>query len=111
MRSRLSHLFHGVLDSLILDFSDTEGLPGSALPAIEGDELDVTIPKQPQQPAAPKFEKPGATVTTTKTADDEGLSLLQKFVILGFVVAICAVFVRTRSASRAAAAFREKTMA
>jgi hypothetical protein len=111
MRSGLSQLFHGVLDSLILDFSVTEGLPGSALPAVEGDELDVTLPDKPQQPAAPKFEKPGAAATHTKTADEEGLSLLQKFVILGFVVAICAMVVRTRSASRAAAAFREKTMA
>jgi peptidyl-prolyl cis-trans isomerase B (cyclophilin B) len=99
------------LDLLILDFSVTEGLPGSALPAVEGDELDVTLPKQPQQPAAPKFEKPGEPVANTKAADEEGLSLLQKFVILGFVVALCAVFVKTRSASRTAAAFREKTLA
>jgi len=111
MHSGLSQLSHGVLDSLILDFSITEGLPGSALPAVEGDELDVTLPKQPQQPAAPKFGKPGATITDTKAVDEEGLSLLQKLVILGFVIAICAVFVRTRSSSRAAAAFREKTMA
>jgi len=105
------HSFFGDLGSLILHFSVYEGLTGSAAPAVEGDELDVTLPPKPQQPTPPKFEKPKEPLSNNKTPEDEGLSLLQKFILLGIVVAVCAVFVKSRSASRAANAFREKTMA
>ena len=47
---------------------------GSALPAVEGDELDVTI-----------------SIATT-----EGLNLLQKLTFFGFIVGAVAVFLKTR---------------
>jgi len=112
MSSGLLYTHHSAVDSLILHFSLTKGLDGSAAPAIDGDELDVTVPKQPQQPEAPKFAQPKVPSESDKAVDaDEGLSLLQKLMIVGLIVAICVVFVKSRQANRAAEALRQKSMA
>ena len=67
-------------------------LIGSALPAIEGDELDVTLPQAIKQPEQVEAE-------VIPSADSLGLSLMQKLIFLGIIVGAVAFFVRTRKAS------------
>ena len=74
-----------------------QDLIGSALPAIEGDELDVTVPTGPKQP-----EQGAVDVTPlTPSAGSEGLSVLQKLIFFGFILGAVAVFMRSRKGSTA----------
>jgi len=86
------------------------------LPAIPGDELDVTLDAAtpPQDPASPNsgsdpvYKAPAATEGVISA---EGISNLQKIMAFGLIVAICAVIYRSRQASRAKALFQDKIMA
>lgn len=73
-----------------------EGINGSAAPAIEGDELDVT--PQKQQPEIPQQEGEGKGTLTETTS--EGLSTVQKLFFIGVIVAVCVAFVKTRKGGR-----------
>ena len=65
-------------------------LIGSALPAVPGDELDVTLGDEPmQQP-----ETTGSDVTPP--TESPGLSLLTKLIFFGVIVGIALSFLRTR---------------
>jgi hypothetical protein len=90
-------------------FSLTEGYYGFAEPAIEGDELDVTLHKT-TPPTPPRFEAPGTTAEKAGLAS-EGLTVFQKVLCLGIVVAVCVAFVKTRDSNRAAGQFRQKSLA
>lgn len=67
-------------------------LLGSALPAIEGDELDVTLPQALKQPEQTEVE-------VTQSADSLGLSLMQKLIFFGFIAGAVAYFIKTRKSS------------
>jgi len=73
-----------------------EGINGSAAPAIEGDELDVTAQKQ--QPKIPQQEGEGKEILTETTS--EGLGMAQKLFFIGVIVAVCVAFVKTRKDGR-----------
>ena len=93
-RSAFSYLLHirrNALDLLIFRFAYKE-LIGSALPAIEGDELDVTLPQVLKQP---EHTEPEPTPPT----DGLGLSVMQKLVVFGIIAGAVAFFIRTRKTS------------
>jgi hypothetical protein len=67
-------------------------LIGSALPAIEGDELDVTLPQALKQPEQTEAE-------VTQSADSLGLSLMPKLIFFGIICGAVAYFTKTRKSS------------
>ncbi|MCJ1253120.1 Peptidyl-prolyl cis-trans isomerase B [Lignoscripta atroalba] len=79
-----------------------EDLIGSALPAIEGDELDVTLlesskDSQPSDYLSSEHE-PLKHVEAEKapSASSEGLNLLQKLTFFGVIIGVVAIFLKTR---------------
>jgi len=83
----------------------SQDLIGSALPAIEGDELDVTLPEKAKEP-----ESVTANVTpdVVSSVDNVGLSALQKLIFFGVILGAVAIFMRTRSKGRG---LEEKSLA
>lgn len=78
---------------------------GSALPAIEGDELDVTLPQiptpAPEQPKhaeadLPLHDVPVAPAVAVMASENSGLSVLQKFLLFGVIAGGMAIWMRTR---------------
>lgn len=78
---------------------------GSALPAIEGDELDVTLPQIPTlAPEQPKHAEadvhphtvPVVPAVTVMASENSGLSVLQKFLLFGVIAGGMAVWMRIR---------------
>lgn len=70
-------------------------LIGSALPAVPGDELDVTLgdePKQQQQQQQPKTTESPVTPPT----ESHGLSLMTKLIFFGVIVGVVLSLLRTR---------------
>ena len=82
------HVRRGSLKMLIFRFH-LQDLFGSVLPAIEGDELDVTIPETPKEPEHVVLE-------STPQGASEGLNVLQKAVFLGIILGLVAMFLKTR---------------
>ncbi|KAI9739605.1 MAG: Peptidyl-prolyl cis-trans isomerase B [Cirrosporium novae-zelandiae] len=74
-----------------------EDFIGSALPAVEDDELDVTTPSIPAPASASspaKEDKPNSIPVTDLTgSSSEGLSLLQKMILISLVVAVTVLFI------------------
>ena len=72
-----------------------------------GDELDVTLPEKPlesetaDKPEAHK-EHEHVTLAEIPTSSSEGLNILQKVTFIGVIVAIVAMFLRTRKTHGAA---------
>lgn len=65
-------------------------LIGSALPAVPGDELDVTLGDEPkQQPESPVSDVAPPT-------ENPGLSVLTKLIFFGVIVGVVLSFLRTR---------------
>ena len=94
------------------------GKAGSTVP---GDDLDVTttssklasVSQVSSNPAAKedatKSKIPGSAASSTT---DDGLSVTQKLMFIGGVLAVCALFVRTRDGkSSNIGTFKEKSMA
>jgi len=65
-----------------------KGLEGSAAPAIEGDELDITSSQQ-------TLRTERASPSLTKS-EDAGLSMMAKLMYVSMIVAVCVMFVKTR---------------
>ena len=66
-------------------------LIGSALPAVDGDELDVTLGDETkQQPETTESD-------VTSPSENPGLSLLTKLIFFGLIVGVVLSFLRTRS--------------
>lgn len=82
---------------------------GSALPAQEGDELDVTLPQIPTPtPEQPKHAEADLTphdvpvvpivpVVAVMASESSGLSLLQKFLLFGVIAGGMAIWMRSKS--------------
>lgn len=76
---------------------------GSALPAIEGDELDVTLPQIPTPtPEQPKHAEADLTPhdvpvvpVAVMASESSGLSLLQKFLLFGVIAGGMAIWMRS----------------
>lgn len=89
----------------MLRFGLTKDSFGSALPAIEGDELDVTLPQiptpAPEQPKhaeadLPLHDVPVVPAVTVVTSENLGLSVLQKFLLFGVIAGGMAIWMRSR---------------
>ena len=65
-------------------------LYGSAEPAIEGDELDVTVKD------IPKLPESADNAVYSHTMDSPGMSLLTKMIFFGVIVGIALTFLRSR---------------
>ncbi|KAI9880406.1 MAG: Peptidyl-prolyl cis-trans isomerase B [Pleopsidium flavum] len=63
-------------------------MPEEGFPSVEGDELDVTVPKSSKEM--------GVMDTTLPSANSNGLSILQKLSLFGVVVVMVAIYLRTR---------------
>ena len=72
---------------LIFEFVYEETIE-TALPAIEGDELDVTLPQTPKET--------GILDSELVSADSVGLNMLQKFTLFGVIVGLVLLYLRTR---------------
>ena len=75
------------------------------MPAVEGDELDVTPQKQQPKISQPESEGKLAEMTS------EGLGTAQKLFFIGLIVAVCFAFVKTRKDQRGPAQRGSKSMA
>lgn len=81
---------------------------GSALPAVEGDELDVTLPQNPTPaPEQPKHAEadltphdvivvPVVPAVAVMASESSGLPLLQKFLLFGVIAGGMAIWIRSR---------------
>ena len=69
--------------------SHLQDLIGSALPAVEDDELDITLLEIPKEPEHIVLE---SSPSVTK----EGLNVLQKALFLGIILGLVATFLKTR---------------
>lgn len=78
-------------DALELLICVGKELIGSALPAVPGDELDVTLGDEPKQ----QPETTGSDVTSP--TESPGLSILTKLIFFGVIVGVALGFLRTRS--------------
>jgi hypothetical protein len=91
------------------------GLEGSAAPAVNGDDLDVTEKQQTAETSRPESGSQSIEsaheLKGQKSPEAGGLSMLQKFLFIGLIVAVCIVFVRTKRDHPSAAALREKSLA
>ena len=70
-----------------------QDLEGTVLPAIEGDELDVT-----------KLDKPAAepehiVLSTSPVTASESWNILQKFSFFGIIIGVVAIYLKMRGAS------------
>ncbi|KAH7132072.1 cyclophilin-like domain-containing protein [Dendryphion nanum] len=96
-----------------------EDLYGTAEPAIEGDNLDITISQSKSSNAVDSAPTAKSTsfkgkvediaVTTGSAAD--GLSWGQKLFFLGAIVSICVLFLHSKRGSGGADRIKEKSMA
>lgn len=77
-------------DALELLICAGKELIGSALPAVPGDELDVTLGDEPMQ----QQETTESDVITPTTSP--GLSILTKLIFFGVIVGVVLSFLRTR---------------
>lgn len=66
-------------------------LIGSALPAVPGDELDVTLGDEPKQPQPETTESHMAAKT-----ESPGLSVLTKLIFFGVIVGVVLTLLRSR---------------
>ena len=78
-------------DALALLIFVGQELIGSALPAVPGDELDVTLGDEPKQ-QQPKTTEPPVTPPT----ESHGLSLMTKLIFFGVIVGVVLSLLRTR---------------
>lgn len=78
---------------------------GSALPAIEADELDVTLPQiptpAPEQPkhaeaGLPLHDVPLVPAATLVASENSGMSVLQKVLLFGVIAGGIIIWMRTR---------------
>ena len=91
--------------------SRVQDLYGSAAPAVEGDELDVTKsskPKPVSEDTVSSKLKTEKIIGAAAITGDEGLSSMQKLFFFGIIVGACAIFIRTRPGKGGT---REKSMA
>ena len=80
-------------DALALLIFVGQELIGSALPAVPGDELDVTLGDEPkQQQQQPKTTESPVTPPT----ESHGLSLMTKLIFFGVIVGVVLSLLRTR---------------
>ena len=77
-------------DALALLIFVGQDFIGSALPAVPGDELDVTLGDEPKQ--QPKFTESPVTPPT----ESHGLSLMTKLIFFGVIVVVVLSLLRTR---------------
>jgi len=101
---------------LLIGCARSQDLIGEAAPAVEGDELDVTISNQPK-PIVPELqsEKQQVKEETEKVKEKvvaslnaNGLSLYVKMFLLVVIVGVCYAFVKTRAQS---SSYQYKSMA
>ncbi|KAL8854195.1 MAG: hypothetical protein Q9221_000909 [Calogaya cf. arnoldii] len=82
-----------------------EDLHGSSVPAVEGDELDVTLPPKPEQSipekTIPELKLEHMAADVSSSSDASGLTLLQKILILVVITGCVVAFVRTRKTQAA----------
>jgi len=74
-------------------------LLGLADPAVEGDSLDVTLPKAPPISTEKGAKVQEAIMSQLPVTTDDGLSIVQKLGLAGVILGACAVFIRTRQNS------------
>ena len=65
-------------------------LTGSALPAVPGDELDVTLGDEPKQ------VQESTELDMDPSKESSGLSILTKLIFFGVIVGIALSLIRTR---------------
>ncbi|CAI6341767.1 unnamed protein product [Periconia digitata] len=94
-----------------------EDIYGEAKPAKAGDNLDITPSQQTaadqanikEQPSEPKKTSVSVPVPTQGSEVDSGLSMGQKLFLIGAVVGVCALFIRSRGGG--GSGLKEKNMA
>ena len=89
----------------------SQDLFGSSIPAVENDELEVTLPSKPESSIPEKAipeQKLEHLAADSPASDGPGLTLLQKVLILVVLSGCVVAFVRTRKTQAAAT---EKTLA
>jgi hypothetical protein len=77
------------LELLIL-WPGLQELVGSALPAVDGYELDITSSETPSKPEGTAF------TVSSLPADSAGWSVAQKLILFGVIVGGVAIYMRTR---------------
>lgn len=85
-------------------------LIGSALPAQEGDELDVTLPKSPTPSKKPEHNADDAVAVSVASS---GSSLLQKLIFFGVIIGGVSIWIKarkSRSAGEKSLAWDHKTI-
>jgi hypothetical protein len=100
------------VDRLMVFSSSLKGLEGSAKPAKEGDNLDVTAPQlavDAGDKEAPHFAKPLLSSTSSSVG---GLGFGSKLFFVLLIIGACVVFVRTRSNQRSSnVGWKDRVMA
>jgi len=97
-------IYSGVADSSIFSLKE---LIGSALPAVEDDELDVTLKDEPKQPEKLPGKLPeSADNEIFSPTENPGLSLMTKLIFFGVIIGAVLGFLRTRKGS-----MQEKSLA
>lgn len=66
---------------------------GSALPAVEGDELDVTLPQSSTPPKKPEHNADDAVAVSVASS---GWSLLQKLMFFGLIIGGVSIWMKAR---------------
>lgn len=92
-----------------------------AEPVSADENLDITAPKLPagdaldvaKTPLAKEDDKKTGTNVPVLTSAEEGLSVTQKLFLIGAIVALCALFLRSRGGQSTATmgGLKEKSMA
>ena len=92
--SKVAHLHASPCSSYISYISELlilpQGIDGTVLPAIEGDNLDGTQPSKPQ-------EIEHIVLATTPAMGNGGFGLLEKLTFFGLIAGIMAMFFKFRS--------------
>lgn len=95
----------------------SQDLYGVAEPVSPSENLDVTSPQHPKGTSAVDIARPneekGKTQTSPSTSSAQGLSVSQKLFFVGVIVALCALFLRSKGGASTATmvGFKEKSMA
>lgn len=91
-----------------------QGLEGSALPVVDGDDLDVTSgskpnPTIPSAPTSNQADSKAQNPITTLKAGSSGLGWVAKLFYISLIVAGCFIFIKSRK--ERTTSWREKSLA
>jgi len=86
-----------------------DNLDVTASSPLSGKTSEVASIPAPKKEDSTKSKIPGLAASSTET---EGLSVMQKILFIGAVIAVCVVFLRTRGGNgNSTGGFKEKSMA